>query len=205
MAFRLIPRDEGFYPLFEKAAEIGHECAQRLVGILHSVPPMESEIDAIMAAEKEADGVVREITRRLDRALVTPFDREDIQILANALDDVTDEIFAAADLVFLHRVTSELPGVFELADLLAQITQANCDLIDDLQSMRNISQLAETIDQLESAADRVFRRVTGELFSGRHDALDILRWKEIVEAIEKAIDAVEAAADVVSSIAVKHA
>lgn len=205
MAFRLIPRDEGFYPLFEKAAEIGHECAQRLVGILHSVPPMESEIDAIMAAEKEADGVVREITRRLDRALVTPFDREDIQILANALDDVTDEIFAAADLVFLHRVTSELPGVFELADLLAQITQANCDLIDDLQSMRNISALAETIDQLESAADRVFRRVTGELFSGRHDALDILRWKEIVEAIEKAIDAVEAAADVVSSIAVKHA
>mgnify|MGYP003347489036 CR=1 FL=1 len=95
------------------------------------------------------------------------------------------DIFAAADLVFLHRVTSDLPGVFELADLLAQITLANCDLVSNLQSMQNISQLAETIDQLESAADRVFRRVTSELFSGRHDALDILRWKEIVEAIEK--------------------
>lgn len=205
MAFRLIPRDEGFFPLFEKAAEISQECAQRLVGILHSVPPTETEVDAIMAAEKEADNIVREISRRLDRSLVTPFDREDIQLLATSLDDVTDEIFAAADLVFLHRVTSDLPGVFELADLLAQITQANCDLVGNLQSMQNINQLAETIDQLESAADRVFRRVTSELFSGRHDALDILRWKEIVEAIEKAIDAVEAAADVVSSIVVKHA
>ena len=205
MAFRLIPRDEGFFPLFEQAAQISNECAQRLVGILHSVPPTESEVDAIMAAEKEADNIVREISRRLDRSLVTPFDREDIQLLATSLDDVTDEIFAAADLVFLHRVTSDLPGVFELADLLAQITLANCDLVANLQSMRNISQLAETIDQLESAADRVFRRVTSELFSGRHDALDILRWKEIVEAIEKAIDSVEAAADVVSSIAVKHA
>ena len=205
MAFRLIPRDEGFFPLFQKAAEISHECAQRLVGILHSVPPTESEVDAIMAAERQADEVVREITRRLDRALVTPFDREDIQLLATSLDDVTDEIFAAADLVYLHRVTSDLPGVFELGDLLSQITLANVDLISNLQSMQNISQLAETIDQLESSADRVFRRVTSELFSGRHDALDILRWKDIVEAIEKAIDAVETAADVVSSIAVKHA
>lgn len=205
MAFRLIPRDEGFFPLFEQAAEIAHDCAKRLVGILHSVPPTETEIDGIMAAERQADDVVREIGRRLDRSLVTPFDREDIALLATSLDDVTDEIFAAADLVLLHRVTGDLPGVFELADLLTQISLANCDLVRSLQSMTNLSAQLETIDQLESAADRVFRRVTSELFSGRHDALDVLRWKDIVEAIEKAIDAVEAASDVIGSIAVKHA
>lgn len=205
MAFRLIPRDEGFFPLFEQAAEIGHDCAKRLVGILHSVPPTETEIDGIMAAERQADDVVREISRRLDRSLVTPFDREDIALLATSLDDVTDEIFAAADLVLLHRVTGDLPGVFELADLLTQITLANCDLVRSLQTYDNISEQLETIDRLESSADRVFRRVTSELFSGRHDALDILRWKEIVEAIEKAIDAVEEASDVIGSISVKHA
>lgn len=205
MAFRLIPRDEGFFPLFEQAAEIAHDCAKRLVGILHSVPPTETEVDGIMAAERQADDIVREIGRRLDRSLVTPFDREDIALLATGLDDVTDEIFAAADLVLLHRVTGDLPGVFELADLLTQISLANCDLVRSLQSMTNIPAQLETIDQLESAADRVFRRVTSELFSGRHDALDILRWKEIVEAIEKAIDAVESASDVIGSIAVKHA
>lgn len=205
MAFRLIPRDEGFFPLFEQAAQVSHECAQRLVGILHSVPPTESEVDGIMAAERQGDEVVREINRRLERSLVTPFDREDIALLASGLDDVTDEIFAAADLVLLHRVTGDLPGIFELADLLNQITLANCDLMRSLQSMDNISAQLETIDQLESASDRVFRRVTSELFSGRHDALDILRWKDIVEAIEKAIDAVEAASDIVAAIMVKHA
>lgn len=204
MAFRLIPRDEGFFPLFEQQAEISHECAQRLVGILHSVPPTESEVDAIMAAERRADEVVREIGRRLERSLVTPFDREDINELASGLDDVTDEIFAAADLVLLHRVTGDLPGVFELADLLNQITLANCDLVRSLQSMDNMGEQLETIDQLESAADRVFRRVTSELFSGRHDALDILRWKNIVETIEKAIDAAETASDIIGAIAVKH-
>lgn len=205
MAFRIIPRDEGFFPLFEQAAEISHECAQRLVGILHSVPPTESEVDGIMAAERRADEIVREVGRRLERSLVTPFDREDIAQLATSLDDVTDEIFAAADLVLLHRVTGDLPGVFELADLLTQITLANCDLIRNLKSMDSVSELIESIDKLESSADRVFRRVTSELFSGRHDALDILRWKDIVEAIEKAIDAVEEASDIVASVVVKHA
>jgi hypothetical protein len=205
MGFRLIPRDEGFFPLFEQAAEIGHECAQRLVGILHSVPPTESEVDAMMAAERQADDLVREVDRRLEKSIVTPFDREDIQLLATSLDDITDEIFAAADLVLLHRVTSDLPGVFELADLLAQISLANCSLVRSLQSMENIGAQVDTIDQLESAADRVFRRITSELFSGRHDALDILRWKEIVEAIEAAIDAVERSSDVIRSIAVKNA
>ena len=205
MAFQIIPRDEGFFPLFEQAAEISHECAQRLVGILHSVPPTESEVDGIMAAERRADEIVREVGRRLERSLVTPFDREDIAQLATSLDDVTDEIFAAADLVLLHRVTGDLPGVFELADLLTQITLANCDLVRNLKSMDSVSELIESIDKLESSADRVFRRVTSELFSGRHDALDILRWKDIVEAIEKAIDAVEAASDIVASVVVKHA
>lgn len=205
MAFRLIPRDEGFFPLFEQAADIAHDCAQRLVSILHSVPPTEAEVDGIMASERQADEVVREIGRRLDRSLVTPFDREDIALLATSLDDVTDEIFAAADLVYLHRVTGDLPGIFDLADLLVQITLANCDLVRSLQSMKNITEQLETIDQLESSADRIFRRVTSELFSGRHDALDILRWQDIVEAVEKAIDAVEESSDVIASIVVKHA
>ena len=205
MAFRIIPRDEGFFPLFEEAASIAHECASRLVGILHSLPPAEAEVDALMAAERKADELVREVNRRLERSLVTPFDREDIQLLATSLDDVTDEIFAAADLVFLHRVTAELPGLFELADILEQITKSNVTLMGRLSSMRGVSELVDAIDQLESSADKVFRRVTGELFSGRHDALDILRWKEIVEAIERAIDSVEDAADLVQTISVKHA
>ena len=175
MAFRIFPRDEGFFPLLEESSVIAHDCAKRISGILRSLPPAEVEIDAIMAAERRADEIVRELHRRLERSLVTPFDREDLQELMSKLDDVVDEMFAAADLIFLHRVTSELPGLFDMSQLLEEITLTNVTLMRNLSSFTGITELVEEIDQLESSADRMFRRVTGELFSGSHDALDILR------------------------------
>ncbi len=204
MAFRIFPRDEGFFPLLEESAAIAHDCAKRVVGILGSLPPAEVEIDAIMSAERRADVLVRELNRRLERSLVTPFDREDLQELMTRLDDVVDEIFGAADLIFLHHVTNPLPGLADMAQVLEEITLKNSELMKNLSSFTDINRLVEEIDQLESSADRMFRRVTGELFSGSHDALDILRWKEIVEAIERSIDAVEEVSDVVQTIAVKH-
>lgn len=204
MALKIFSRDEGFYSLFELAADTSNQCARQLVGILRSVPPTESEIELIMQREREADEIVREVNRRLERSPRPPFDRQDLQTLATYLDDITDEIFAAADLVLLHRVTSDLPGIFELADILEQATGANCELVRKLRVMRGIRDGVDAIDRLESSADRVFRRITSELFSGRHDALDILRWKAIVEAIERAINAVERASDHIQSIAIKH-
>lgn len=204
MAFRIFPRDEGFFPLLEESATISHDCAKRVVSILRSLPPAEVEIDAIMSAERQADVLVRELNRRLERSLVTPFDREDLQELMSKLDDVVDEIFGAADLIFLHHVTSALPGLSDMAQVLEEITLKCKELMKNLASFTDINRLVEEIDQLESSADRMFRRVTGELFSGSHDALDILRWKEIVEAIERSIDAVEEVSDVVQTIAVKH-
>lgn len=204
MAFRIFPRDEGFFPLLEESAAIAHDCAKRVVNILSSLPPAEVEIDAIMSAERRADVLVRELNRRLERSLVTPFDREDLQELMTRLDDVVDEIFGAADLILLHHVTNLLPGLADMAQVLEEITLKNAELMKNLSSFTDINRLVEEIDQLESSADRMFRRVTGELFSGSHDALDILRWKEIVEAIERSIDAVEEVSDVVQTIAVKH-
>lgn len=205
MPFRIFPRDEGFFPLLEESASIAHECASRISGILRSLPPAEVEIDVIMAAERRGDVLVREVNRRLERSLVTPFDREDLQLLVTNLDDVIDEIFGAADLILLHHVAKELPGILDMAQLLEEITLKNIELMKALATFNDITRLVEEIDALESSADRMFRRVTGELFNGSHDALDILRWKEIVEAIESAIDAVEEVSDVVQSIAVKHA
>ena len=205
MAFRLIPRDEGFYPLFVEAAEIAREAAERLAAMLTSLPATDDQVVEFMKAEKSGDEVVREVGRRLEKSLITPFDREDISLLVSSLDDVTDDIFAAADLVLLHNVRTELAGVNDLARLLVEITTANVELAGRLSSMRGIPELVDKIDGLESQADRQFRRVMAELFSGRHDALDILRWKNIVEAIERAIDAVEEASDIVLSVAVKNA
>ena len=205
MAFRIFPRDEGFFPILQESSTIAHDCAKRIAGFLQSLPPAEAEVDAIMAEERRADELVRELNRRLERSLVTPFDREDLQDLITKLDDVVDEEFAAADLIFLHRVTNQLPGMQEMAQVLVDSTLKNIELMNNLATLTDVTRLVDEIDQLESSADRIFRRVTRELYSGSHDALDILRWMEIVEAIERAIDAVESVSDVVQSIAVKYA
>ncbi|MEQ1703262.1 MAG: DUF47 family protein, partial [Ilumatobacteraceae bacterium] len=124
--------------------------------------------------------------------------------LANALDDVLDEMRAAADSAFQHNISSGLPGIGELLGILHSITTRNVALVSGLRTMKNLTPIIDEIERLESEADGVYRTVMAELFSGRHDALDILRWKDVVESIEGAIDAVEDASDEVQSIVVKH-
>ena len=112
---------------------------------------------------------------------------------------------AIADHLQLHNISSMVPGVAEQLDLLARASRTNASLVEKLRTLRGVQQVADEIERLESEADGVYRQVTAELFSGKHDALEILRWKDIVEAIESAIDAIEDASDVVQFIAVKHA
>jgi len=205
MRFRLIPRDESFYPLFESQAQIAADTAAALERLMTSLPISAEGAGAIVAAEKQADAVLRDVRNKLEHAIVTPFDREDIQSLANALDDVVDEMRAAADSALQHNIHTVLPGIEDLLRILSQITERNVALVKGLRTMKNLAPLFDEIERLESDADGVYRTVMAELFSGRHDALDILRWKDVVEAIESAIDAVEDASDEAQSIAVKHA
>ena len=205
MRFRLIPRDESFYPLFEQQAQIAADTAIALERLMTSLPISADAAGAIVAAEKQADAVLRDVRSKLEHAIVTPFDREDIQALSNALDDVVDEMRAAADSALQHNIHTALPGIDDLVRILSQITERNVALVKGLRTMKNLAPLFDEIERLESEADGVYRTVMAELFSGRHDALDILRWKDVVEAVESAIDAVEDASDEAQSIAVKHA
>ena len=96
--FRLIPRDNGFYPLFEQQASTVVDTATQLEKLMASLPIVADRVDTIVAAERAGDEVMRSVRSRLETSIVTPFDREDIQFLANSLDDVLDEMRAAADL-----------------------------------------------------------------------------------------------------------
>jgi uncharacterized protein len=203
--FRLIPRDESFYPLFDEQAQIAADTAVLLESFMTTLPISTAGVEDVVSAEKRADGVLREVRARLESSIVTPFDREDIQSLANSLDDVVDEMRAAADSAFQHNIGTPLPGLADQLRLLREITARNVLLVSGLRTLRDLNPLIDEIERLESEADGAYRTVMAELFSGRHDALDILRWKDVVESIERAIDAVEDASDEVQSIAVKHA
>ena len=205
MRFRLIPRDEGLYPLFDQQAAHAASTALQLEKLMRSLPVLPDRVDTIVAAERAGDEVMRTVRVRLETSIVTPFDREDIQSLANHLDDVLDEMRAAADLAQVHKVTSPLPGVGDLVGLLCRIADANVELIAKLPTLKKLGDDIDRIDMLEREADGVYRRIMAELFNGDHDALEILKWKDVVEAIERAINAVQDASDVVEAIAVKHA
>ena len=204
MRFRLIPRDESFFPLFDQQAQIAADTAVVLQELMASLPVSAERAQAVVDAEKKADGVLRQVRERLESSIVTPFDPEDIQKLSNSLDDVLDEMREAGDSALQHNIGAPLPGVDELLRILVQITAKNVEVVKGLRSLRGLQTLIDEIERLESEADGVYRKVMAELFSGRHDALDILRWKDVVEASEGAIDAVEDASDEVQSIVVKH-
>ena len=209
MRFRLIPRDESFYPLFTEAAENVAECARRLRDLLEEFPdsaePIDDKVARVTDCERHGDEITRRILRRLNSSFVTPFDREDIHALTEELDDVVDAMQAAADLLVLHNVEKPLPEIKELGDILVEAAETNLTLIRKLSRLRGLEPELEAIDQLESAADKAYRRSVAHLFSGEYKAFNVLKWKDIVEAIEEAVNAIENVSDIVESIVLKHA
>ena len=205
MRFRLIPRDESFYPLFAQQADYIASTAAALAALASNLPVSEAGVTAILDAERAGDEVTRKIRNLLETSIVTPFDREDIQELSNHLDDVLDEMRAVADHLRMHNVQTMIPGVTDQFNLLVRAADANKVLVSRLHNLKGVAEVGDEIERLESEADGTYRRVVAELFSGQHDALEILRWKNIVEAIESTIDAIEDASDVVQAIGVKHA
>jgi hypothetical protein len=215
MRFRLVPRDDGFYPLFNEAAENVAECARRFRELLSRFADdtgngsdsrdVEKLSNLVADCEHRGDELTRTILRRLNSSFVTPFDREDIHALTEELDDVVDEMQAAAELLVLHRVEKPLPEVRDLADILVKAAEASVALIAKLPRLRGVESELEVIDQLESEADRVYRRSVAHLFSGEFKAFAVLKWKDVVEAIEASVNAIENISDIVESIVLKHA
>lgn len=209
MRFRLIPRDEAFYPLFDDAAENIAECSRRLRSLMENFEGVQEGVEAEVArvgeCEHRGDEITRSILKRLGSSFVTPFDREDIHALTEGLDDVVDEMQAAADLLILHNVEKPLPEVKELTDILVEAAETNVVLIAKLPRLKGLEAELEMIDRLESAADRAYHRCVAHLFSGEYKAFAVLKWKDVVQAIEGAVNAIEKVSDTVESIVLKHA
>jgi len=166
MRFRLIPRDESFHPLFEEQAAHTAATAAALVELVSSLPASAEGVRAIVDAERAGDEINKRIRSLLETSIVTPFDREDIQTLANTLDDVLDEMRAIADHLQLHNISTSIPGVNEQVALLATAAEANVRLVGKLRTLRDTQPIADEIERIESLADAMYRKVTAELFNG---------------------------------------
>ena len=205
LRFRLLPSDDRFFALFNQSAMNVAECARRLGDMVSDFEDLEAKHNLVVDCERRGDQLTIEILQRLDGTFVTPFDREDIHALAEELDDVVDDMLAVSDLLRLLSIETILPELKEQADLLVQMGDQTVGLMGRLQSMRGTGPFLKAIGQLETDGDAVYHRSLARLFSGQYEALEVLKWKDIVQAMEGALNTVEDISDVVESIVLKHA
>jgi uncharacterized protein Yka (UPF0111/DUF47 family) len=203
---RLTPRTTEFYDLFTRAGENALEAARK-AQIRFSEYPNSSVTQAdVKLVETEGDGITRELIQLLNTQYVTPFDREDIYELTTAIDDVVDFIEEASDLLELYGIESTTKHAVEQCRILVLAVEQLSIARSRLKGMRGIQDALIELKRLEAEGDRVVHDAVASLFrDDRIDPLIVIRWKDIYEGLERAIDSCETAANVVANIAVKNA
>ncbi|HEX2030164.1 MAG TPA: DUF47 family protein [Actinomycetota bacterium] len=203
--FRLIPREESFYELFVQMARLLVQGAEVLGDIVTNFDDVPAKGRRLHDLEHEADEVTHEVMRRLNTTFVTPLDREDIHELASLLDDVMDHIDAAADLLVLHKIDKPLPEMKAQADLLGRAAATTSEAIATLPNFRELGEYFVEVNRLENEGDRIYRQAIADLFSGDFKAMDVLKWKDILDELEAAMDELEDVANALEGIALKQA
>jgi uncharacterized protein len=201
---RLIPQTRGFYTLFDRAAQNLVATAQLLLDLLESYPDRRDLVDRIKDHEHDGDGVTHEIVQLVNKTFVTPIDGEDIYDLATALDDVCDFMDQVADELNLYGVDEVPPEAVEQAKVILKATTKLAEAIARLEGLKDISELLVEIHTLEDEGDRIVRAATARLFRDGHDPLVVIRWKDIHQDLEQAVDSCERSAHVLESIYLKN-
>jgi len=202
--FRLTPRDNAFYGMFTEAGRNVADCADLLAGLLDPNANRAAIAKELREREHVGDNVTHRIMRQLNTSFVTPFDREDIQRLAGALDDVVDAMEAAADFIVLADV-GKLPALMaEQITLLAASAHETADAMARLPTLQDLEPYWIEVNRLENEADRVYRKLLSRLFSGDYDSLTMAKLRAVADSFEDAADALEHVANAVETIAVKE-
>jgi uncharacterized protein len=206
MKLSLVPRTTAFYELFAEAGANALEVARQAETRFREYPNSSVSQADIKAGEHEGDRITHDIIQLLNTQYVTPFDREDIFALATSLDDVVDHIDEACDLLDLYGVESATKHSLEQCRILVQAVEHLETALAELKSPAGVQRELDALKEHEDDGDRVLHDAIGELFRDpRIDPLIVIRWKDIFEALEDAIDACETAANVIGNIVVKNA
>jgi len=201
---RLTPQKREFFDLFTRASGNARDMARVLVELLEDWPESRERLRDVRELETEGDRLTHDVINLLNRTFVTPFDRDDMYRLVTAIDDVCDYIDEAADNIDAYEVLEVPEKARQQAEVIHRAASRLHDAVELLEGFKDSQRQLVAVRELEDEGDRLEREALAELFRSGADPLTIIRWKDIHEQLEEAIDACENAADVLEAILVKN-
>ena len=196
VSFRLIPKDQKFFDLFTADGENLLAAARELDAMVSGFDHLEERVARIRALEHAGDEIDAALNERLERAFVTPFDREDIHELSVRLDDVVDGIQEIAETFVIYDIAAPTSEARDLARLLAGQAVELAAALSKLEGLKGLEPHLRAIHEKENQADALSRAAIAGLFRGGQDAIDVLKWRDVYRALEETIDAAEDAGEV---------
>jgi predicted phosphate transport protein (TIGR00153 family) len=198
------PREREFFDLFEEAGANIVRATELLERMLEQWPDHAELGRDVLVCEQEGDRITHDIIQRLNSTFVTPIDREDIYALASALDDIVDFVEEVSDFLVLYRIEAPMDQANELARILHQSARALAGAIPRLRTFEDIHHYTIEVNRLENDGDRVVRQALASLFERGIDPMLVIRWKDIFERLEDAIDSTETTANILEGIVIKN-
>lgn len=201
---QLIPRDNQFYDLFAQVASKMSGSATLLHELFKDPKKLEQNVAQIKTLEHEADNLTHDTIDRINRTFVTPFDREDIHSLAGHLDEVVDLIDGTARRVAIFHITESRPQAVVLSEVLMRATRCIEDTVKKMKDPKTVTAANRQLKMLEEEGDALYHEAVEKLFNGATDAIEVMKWKELYDKVEDAIDQCEDVGNVLQSIALKN-
>jgi len=203
---RLLPREEEFFDLFVAVADRNKEAAHHLRELFDAPPERRTpHVEAIKRLEHEADQVTHEVVNRLDRTFITPLDREDIHQLASDLDDVMDAMDGIARRSEMFRLGPAPDGVKQLVEVIQRMVAVLAEAVGRLKKGDDVMRFCIEAKRLEEEGDAIYHDALGRMFDTERNALEVIKWKEIYDNLERTLDQSEDVANDLESITLKHA
>jgi hypothetical protein len=205
MAFSLLPREDVYFDLFTQMAGKIEEASAILTEMLDDADPdLPRYRTRIKDVEHGCDQLTHQITNKLNKSFITPFDREDIYTLAVALDDICDYIDAGVRAVVMYGIREQNAYSRQLARIIRDLGVEIRSAVSVLSRPNGISERFKEIHRLENEADDVYFRAIGQLFNEETNPIEVIKWKEFYEILENATDRCESVANIIESIVLKH-
>lgn len=204
---RFLPKETSFFEFFEQHAALTVQGAKEFQSLVTTAANIESKTRRVAEIEHETDVITHRCVEALHKTFITPLDRYDIHRFITKLDDIMDYVEAAAERILLYEITEMTPELKDMADVLTRAADevlSACKLMSNLRHPEKILQICVEINRLENESDAIMRRALARLFKEEKDPIAVIKWKEIYENVENAVDRCEDVANIIEGVVLEN-